>query len=230
MKFKETKIAAILTVVFVLVGSVYAADLTVPHTFYPGTAAKSSEVNANFTALKTAIDALEAEVRGISPGEVIQTVVQTSTTTATKNVTSFDEVHSDYRISITPKRDKSIFLVEFNFSISTPMANNTIFHMQLVRDPSNSNTLIGTGSANGSRQQTSFVSRPSNGYDVNDMQNVYMVGKDSGLSINSTYTYGFRYRREEGGSGTCYFNYSYGDSAVYGFSGMTTMRVTEIAQ
>ncbi len=32
---------------FVLVGSVYVADLTVPHTFSPGTPAKSSEVNEN---------------------------------------------------------------------------------------------------------------------------------------------------------------------------------------
>ncbi|MEI6261466.1 MAG: fibrinogen-like YCDxxxxGGGW domain-containing protein [Deltaproteobacteria bacterium] len=62
MKFKETKIAAILAVVFVLVGSVYAADLTVPHTFSPGTPAKSSEVNENFTTIYNAVNALQRQI------------------------------------------------------------------------------------------------------------------------------------------------------------------------
>jgi len=62
MKFKETKIAAILAVVFVLVGSVYAADLTVPHTFSPGTPAKSSEVNENFAAIYSELNALRKQI------------------------------------------------------------------------------------------------------------------------------------------------------------------------
>jgi hypothetical protein len=55
MKLKEAKVAAILVVMFVLVGSVYAADLTVPHTFSPGTPAKSSEMNENFAAIYAGI-------------------------------------------------------------------------------------------------------------------------------------------------------------------------------
>ena len=51
MKFKETKIVVILAVVFVLLGSVYAADLTVPHTFSPGATAKSSEMNENLATI-----------------------------------------------------------------------------------------------------------------------------------------------------------------------------------
>jgi hypothetical protein len=51
MKFKETKIVVILAVVFVLLGSVYAADLIVPHTFSPGTTAKSSEMNENLATI-----------------------------------------------------------------------------------------------------------------------------------------------------------------------------------
>ena len=61
MKFKETKIAALLVVVFVLIGSVYAEDLTVPHTFSPGTPAKSSEVNENFTTIYNAVNAFQVE-------------------------------------------------------------------------------------------------------------------------------------------------------------------------
>lgn len=65
MKFKETKIAAILAVVFVLVvisRSTYAADLTVPHTFSPGAPAKSSEVNENFTTIYNAVNALQRQI------------------------------------------------------------------------------------------------------------------------------------------------------------------------
>ncbi len=62
MKLKETKITAILAVVFVLVGSVYAADLAVPHTFSPGTPAKSSEVNENFTTIYNAVNALQRQI------------------------------------------------------------------------------------------------------------------------------------------------------------------------
>ncbi|CAK0762634.1 hypothetical protein CCP3SC1AL1_3110002 [Gammaproteobacteria bacterium] len=38
------------------------------------------------------------------------------------------------------------------------------------------------------------------------------------------------YRHEERGYGTCYFNYSGGDDFAYGWSGVMTMKVTEIAQ
>jgi hypothetical protein len=65
MKFKETKIVAILAVVFVLVvisRNAYAADLTVPHTFSPGTPAKSSEVNENFTTIYNAVNALQRQI------------------------------------------------------------------------------------------------------------------------------------------------------------------------
>jgi hypothetical protein len=62
MKFIEAKIASILAVVFVLVGSVYAADLTVPHTFSPGTPAKSSEVNENFAAIYSELNALRKQI------------------------------------------------------------------------------------------------------------------------------------------------------------------------
>jgi hypothetical protein len=65
MKFKETKIAAILAVMFVMVvisRSAFAVDLTVPHTFYPGTTAKSSEINENFAAIYSELNALRKQI------------------------------------------------------------------------------------------------------------------------------------------------------------------------
>lgn len=102
--------------------------------------------------------------------------------------------------------------------------------MQLVRDIGGTEVPIGIGPVNGVRNQTTYVSRPNNGYDINDQQIVYLVAKDANLNVNTTYSYGFKYRREPGGSGTTYFNYSNGNSSAYGFSGIVTMKITEIAQ
>lgn len=163
-------------------------------------------------------------------GTVAQMVVATSTTTASANVTEFTEVNSSYRVSITPKSSSSIYLIEYDFPLNTAMAVNTVFHMQLVRNIGGTEVPIGVGPANGSRRQATWVGRPFNGYDTNDQGTVHIVARDSGLTAGTTYTYGLKYRRESGGSGTTYFNYSGGDSAVYGFSGMMTMKITEIAQ
>jgi|GEM_PF-3184813 len=167
---------------------------------------------------------------GEVPGTVTQTAVRVSTATSSLNTSTFSEAHPDYRIGFVPKYSNSIFLIEFSFSINTAMSSNTIFHMQLVRNIGGQELPVGVGPINGSRNRTSFVSRPSNGYDSNDMQTVYMIGLDTGLIAGNPYTYGFKYRRENNGSGTCFFNSSSGDNSVFGFSGIMTMKITEIKQ
>jgi trimeric autotransporter adhesin len=166
----------------------------------------------------------------VSPGSIVQTIVATSTTTASSAVTSFTEVNSSYRISFTPKYSNSKILIEYSFPMNAAMAGNTVFQFQLVRNIGGTESLIGVGPANGSRNLASAVARPGNGTDANDQQNIFLQGVDSGLTAGTVYTYGFKFRRETGGSGTGYFLYSSGDSAVYGFSGMMTMKITEIAQ
>ena len=74
MKFKKTQIAAILAVMFVLVGGVYAADLTVPHTFYPGTAAKSSEINENFGTIYSEVNTLKRQSSSLSVTQAMDMV------------------------------------------------------------------------------------------------------------------------------------------------------------
>jgi hypothetical protein len=166
-----------------------------------------------------------------APGTVAQVVVRTSDVRSSLNTTTFTEANTDYRISITPKFNNSKIIVEYYFSINAAMASNTIFHFQLIRNIGDASEVpIGVGPAYGSsRQRTTYVDRPSNGYDSNDMQTVYLMGVDTGLTAGTTYTYGFKYRRETGGSGTCYFNYSANDWQA-GFSGIMTMKVTEITQ
>ncbi|NSW45503.1 MAG: hypothetical protein HPY79_06800 [Bacteroidales bacterium] len=165
-----------------------------------------------------------------APGTIVQMIVKTTETTSSLDVTDYTEASTDYRIDFTPKFNNSIILIEYTFPINAYMASNTIFDMQIIRNIGGTEVPIGVGPVNGNRQQVSFVGRPGNGYDWNDRNQVYMIAKDTGLTAGTTYTYGFKYRRETAGSGTCYFNYSNGDSNVYGFSGVMTIKVTEIAQ
>lgn len=184
----------------------------------------------NPTAKLDVIGDLKVSGSIYSPGMVVQTIVKTSELPSSLNVTTYTEANTDYRVSFTPKFNNSIILIEYSFPINTAMASNTVFDMQLIRDIGGTEVLVGVGPVNGSRQQVSFVGRPGNGTDSNDRMNVSMIAKDSGLTSGTSYTYGFKYRRETGGSGICYFNSSNLDSNVYGFSGIMTMKITEIAQ
>ena len=58
MKYRNTNILTILAAMFISIGSACATDFTVPHTFSPGTAAKSSEINENFVAIANELNAL----------------------------------------------------------------------------------------------------------------------------------------------------------------------------
>ena len=193
-----------------------------------------SQVGSDIADLQ-AVDAdLYDQIAGLSgggggSGSVVQTVVATSTATSSLNVTSYTEPSSAYRVTITPRYTNSKILVEYTFGMNTGLASNTIFHMQMVRDPGGANTAVGVGPANGSRDRATWVGRPGNGYDTNDQLQVNMRAVDTGFTVGVPVTYGFLYRRETGGSGTTYFNYSSADNATYGFSGVMTITATEIA-
>jgi hypothetical protein len=173
---------------------------------------------------------LRVEGRIYAPGHVVQTIIATSETTSLANWNTFQEVDSNYRVTITPTFANSILLIEYSFLINNAMNPNTIYQMQLVRDIAGTAIPVGVGPVNGLRSPVTFAGRPGNGYDVNDVINVNMMAKDTVILAGTPVTYGFKYRQETGGAGTTYFNYSLGNSAVYGWSGLITMKVTEIAQ
>lgn len=54
------QVVGLLTIVFIGIAVLAYAAVNIPNNFTPNTTAKASEVNANFNAVKTAIDALEA--------------------------------------------------------------------------------------------------------------------------------------------------------------------------
>jgi hypothetical protein len=59
-RFSMKQVVSVLVVVFLGITVLAYAAVSIPNNFTPNTTAKASEVNANFNAVKTAIDALEA--------------------------------------------------------------------------------------------------------------------------------------------------------------------------
>jgi hypothetical protein len=200
--------------------------VTLPHTFTNGTVADAGEVNANFAALESAVDALEAA----QAGTVLQKVVTTSNQIVNMNTTTYTEVSPDYRVTITPVSSTSKILVEYSFSANTAMQSNTLFSFRVMRDPAGANVILGNPSPSGLRRHAGFMGRPGNGQDANDAIFIDFPSVDSDRPAGVPVTYGLQYRREGGGSGTIYINHSQSNNSDWGFHGQVIMTVTEIAQ
>lgn len=65
MKKNPTQRLATLVVMLLSAASAHA-DLAVPHTFTPGTTAKSAEINQNFSTIYSAVNALPQRTGGLS--------------------------------------------------------------------------------------------------------------------------------------------------------------------
>jgi len=61
----------ILFSVFILLSAAVGWAVTIPNTFTPGTTISSEQMNANFTALKTAVDALESKVNAVGSNAIL---------------------------------------------------------------------------------------------------------------------------------------------------------------
>ena len=59
-RFSMRQVVGLLTIVFLGIAVITYAAVNIPYTFSSGQTAKAGEVNANFNAVKTAIDALES--------------------------------------------------------------------------------------------------------------------------------------------------------------------------
>ena len=140
-------------------------------------------------------------------GNVIQTVVVKTDTTASLNTTSFTEASTDYRVSITPINAANRIFLTMYTSGTMNGSNNTVFMTQIMKFTSGSAEAITSTAPDGTRHRADYVARPSNGQDANDTYFMRMLGFDDPAST-SQQTYGFRYRRENGGSGSIFFGQS----------------------
>lgn len=156
----------------------------------------------------------------VQPGliGIKQTQYVASQTRATSNVTAFAEVNTAYRVAITPSTTTSKVLIHFALPINANGASNTIYSFRAFREVGGvkSYDLTTAGNTNGSRQVFAGITSRPPGYDTNDPMMVNFTVVDI-PGTTSECTYGFEAMRESGGTGTLYFGYSSGDSAIWGF-------------
>jgi hypothetical protein len=159
-----------------------------------------------------------------SAGTIIQMQTLTNTGQYSQASDTFAEITSAWRLAITPKFSTSKLLLRASFSVNTVAVQVSVYKFFDVTNAAN----VCVGSALGSRRPTTIVLRGP-AYDVNDAVPATMECVINATNT-TTRTYTIYGSRENPGSGTFYFNYSAGDSSVYGWTAPFTFTITEIAQ
>lgn len=163
-------------------------------------------------------------------GSIVQQQTRSTVTYMTINpVNNWTEVHSNFRISITPKFSNSIIVVQYAIPFNPTGAANILFGFKPFR-------LIGStyydfsttgGALNNRNLLQSAFARSNNGYDVNDQNQYTLLGVDA-PNTTSTCTYGFYYSSE--GSNNTLFCHSNGNNSNWGWTAPVHIIATEIRQ
>ena len=166
-------------------------------------------------------------------GTVVQTQIKNSLTLASSSSTSFVELHSDYRVGITPKFANSIMVINYHLPINSYGPDTgTIVHFKAFKRISGVNSEV-TGFGDtfngnlGNRSSTHGAKRYA-ALDQNDADIVSMMVYDV-VSSTSYTEYGFYFKRETGGTSTNYFAHSGNNISSYGWMAPVTVIVQEIA-
>lgn len=166
----------------------------------------------------------------LGAGSIVQQKTRSTVTYFTANpVNNWTEIHSNFRITITPKLSNSIMLLQYAIPFNPKGAANILFGFKPFR-------LIGstysdfstTGGVLGNRNllQSAFA-RSNNGFDANDQNQYTLIGVDS-PNTTSACTYGFYYTSE--GSNTTLFCHSDGNNSNWGWTAPVHIIATEIQQ
>jgi competence protein ComGC len=149
-----------------LIGA-YALALSIPNLFNAGEPINASKMNANFTAVKTAVDALEQKVsklesstKGPTDKGVIRAFVTASGAGAINN--QYNSTGGNITISndATGKYQVSIPGVNYNFREWATVINATSDNDTYCKAQSNDNNKVAVGCYNltdGSSQNSSFT-------------------------------------------------------------------------
>lgn len=166
-------------------------------------------------------------------GSVLQQTTKQSTTLASSSSTSYVELSSDYRVTITPRISTSRIFVNFDFSVnSTGPDLGTIVHFRIFRligstysYPSSDGGTFGGNIGNRSAASAGLRYCAT---DTNDAGIIRLSAWDD-HATTSQIQYGFYWKRETGGVSTNYFNHSSGNTTSFGWMTPMIITATEIA-
>ena len=157
-------------------------------------------------------------------GSILQVVSVTDTTQRNASGTTFNEVSTDWRLSITPKSTSSKLILDAQMCYNQYSSTAThVSHMKFY-DVTNSADVC-VGPASGSRNRSTVGFRQSHA-DVNDVDPLRLYGIINN-SNQTARTYTLYFRTESNASFK--FNQSNGDSSAYGWTVPFVFTITEVA-
>jgi len=145
---------------------------------------------------------------------IIQMKIVEVKTLASRSSSSWGEVHSNYRASITPKRSDSKILITFFLTMSSNQEHRLQHY--LIRNVSAS-SYISQGSSSSGRDQCTAASRGSHNFD--NAENISISGwVDAGST--SSRTYGLWHKSHSGNQSNFNHSQTSGTSGVHWTSTM----------
>ena len=168
----------------------------------------------------------------VGTNNIIQKQVLNANNLVTTNPgSSFQELNSAFRLSITPKFSNSLIFLEYFIPLNqNTSGHNNIFGFSGYRYAPSAAGLDSRGQGSGSRKQFAGGNvRAQNGYDHNDHNLEYFIAFDS-PATTSTCTYGFQVYQEGSDSGTIYIAHSQGNNSTWGMSSRVIITASEIKQ
>ena len=86
------KLFSLIFTLIITCSSVFATTVTIPNSFSSGTATNAAQMNANFTAVKAAVDDNDSRISALEGSIASQFMGFSSGTTTFDSSTSFDEL------------------------------------------------------------------------------------------------------------------------------------------
>jgi len=170
----------------------------------------------------------------VGTNNIIQKRVLSATNMVTTNPgSSFQELSSAFRLSITPKFSNSMIFLEYMIPLNqTTSGHNNIFGFNAYRHSGGSGTgnITSQGPSSGSRKRTAGgMMRAQNGYDSNDHNLETWIAFDF-PNTTSSVTYGIQVFQESSDSGTIYIAHSNSNNSTWGMASRVIITASEIAQ
>jgi len=168
----------------------------------------------------------------VGTNNIIQKKVLSATNLVTTNPgTSFTEINSAFRLSITPKFQNSMIFLEYMIPLNqTTTGHNNIFGFNAYRYAPSSANLDSRGTGSGSRKRTAGgMMRAQNGYDLNDHNLETFIAFDL-PNTTSTCTYGLQVFQEGSDAGTIAIAHSNSNNSTWGMSSRVIITASEIVQ